>query len=718
MAAITLRRNKGDILSYDEVDNNFVSLNNAKIEEVYSTTPAQLRINRTNLSVSVAIIGLDRVNNTSDKEKPLSDATIAALTANSQALNLKLDKAGGKITGQVETNSPFISDSIIYGACFASSAVGQVGGEARWVHIATLAVAGGQRGSIIVQGCVDYGHNTGAPITPSTSTTYIDFACDNNGEIKLGTYSIGNKLRQPAVAIDLATNKVYIQLAAYSTPTVFLYTAIWVKSPVVEMPNGWTLPATAKQAVREYRVGAGDQSILLNAGGFASSGSIISAASVTAGATLQFGSMLQSVDNSTTQITAAGFGVAGRAGINFRGQWRWKTLGGDDSAGAATPLYKEAQSLSLYASDEQTGETTHVVAFYGTRKVEIPGELVANNIRGMAAKFAAKQDVLGWTPVQQGGGTGQGTNKLNVGWTGDGLTLFVDNQPQGPFAMRASSSQFTVKQNFNQLGSSSNVFNPFAAGWQDKASLVAGGSYGGGVVLQDQGGFGGIWQQGTSTLFGSGNSSACHAVIVATYEGATSIFRGNDDDQVYLGASWSRWKSVYAVNGTILTSDSRFKTKVEKLNDAEIKAAIAISDEIGTFRWLDKVAAEGDSARLHVGVTVQKVIEIMQANGLSPMMYGMVCYDKWGDEYYTSPEIVAVPATAARPAEYNERGVLISAAIPGSPGIEGSPATKRLTREAGDRYSLRYEQLSLFIAAGLRRRQLEIEKRLAALEAK
>ena len=33
---------------------------------------------------------------------------------------------------------------------------------------------------------------------------------------------------------------------------------------------------------------------------------------------------------------------------------------------------------------------------------------------------------LGFTPVQQGGGTGQGTNKLYMGWSGSGLLLQVD----------------------------------------------------------------------------------------------------------------------------------------------------------------------------------------------------------------------------------------------------------------------------------------------------
>lgn len=46
-----------------------------------------------------------------------------------------------------------------------------------------------------------------------------------------------------------------------------------------------------------------------------------------------------------------------------------------------------------------------------------------------------KQASLGFTPVQQGGGAGQGTNKIFLGW-GDGLRLQVDATDQGAIALR------------------------------------------------------------------------------------------------------------------------------------------------------------------------------------------------------------------------------------------------------------------------------------------
>lgn len=139
------------------------------------------------------------------------------------------------------------------------------------------------------------------------------------------------------------------------------------------------------------------------------------------------------------------------------------------------------------------------------------------------------------------------------------------------------------------------------------------------------------------------------------------------DNTYSCGAAAHRWSTVYAGTGTINTSDAREKTTVTPLTDAELAAAKAFAVEIGTFQFLDAIALKGASvARLHTGFTVQRAIEIMQAQGLDPMRYGFICYDQWG--------------------------------------ADGDQA-------AGDRYSFRFDELLLFIARGF-------DARLTALEAK
>jgi hypothetical protein len=49
---------------------------------------------------------------------------------------------------------------------------------------------------------------------------------------------------------------------------------------------------------------------------------------------------------------------------------------------------------------------------------------------------ASKQNNLGFSPVQQGGGAGQGSNKIYLGWDGGALKLQVDSTDLGYFAMR------------------------------------------------------------------------------------------------------------------------------------------------------------------------------------------------------------------------------------------------------------------------------------------
>ena len=152
-----------------------------------------------------------------------------------------------------------------------------------------------------------------------------------------------------------------------------------------------------------------------------------------------------------------------------------------------------------------------------------------------------------------------------------------------------------------------------------------------------------------------------------------AMYPGTDNTQ-NLGAGGSRWKEVFAGNGTINTSDARNKTAVRPFTAAEIKAAKEIGQEIGMFKFLDAVASKGIMAREHPGMTVQRAIQIMRANNLDPMAYGFICYDEWPDEYEVDPK-----------------------------GIN------QLKKKGGNSYGFRHHELLLFIVRGF-------EARLANLE--
>lgn len=171
--------------------------------------------------------------------------------------------------------------------------------------------------------------------------------------------------------------------------------------------------------------------------------------------------------------------------------------------------------------------------------------------------------------------------------------------------------------------------------------------------------------------------------------------RPNSDNTVSNGAASNRWSQIYAGTAIINTSDAREKTAVRALTDAEIAAAKELSKEIGAFKFLSAIEQKGDSAREHIGMTVQRAIEIMKSHGLDPMAYGFICFDKW-------EAIVHQAATDAKDAVVDEDGNVVT------PAIEAQDA---IIQPAGERYGFRTDQLLMFIARGF-------EARLAALEAK
>lgn len=155
------------------------------------------------------------------------------------------------------------------------------------------------------------------------------------------------------------------------------------------------------------------------------------------------------------------------------------------------------------------------------------------------------------------------------------------------------------------------------------------------------------------------------------------------DNKYPIGSAASRVSAVWSANGAIQTSDARLKTEVRCLTEAELCASKEIAREVGFFQWLERVAEEGDDARLHAGITVQRVMEIMQSYGLDPLKYGFVCYDEWEE----TSEVISDPD-------------------------DNSKSTTKIT-PAGNRYSLRYSELNVFIARGLEQRISELEAKLA-----
>jgi len=185
------------------------------------------------------------------------------------------------------------------------------------------------------------------------------------------------------------------------------------------------------------------------------------------------------------------------------------------------------------------------------------------------------------------------------------------------------------------------------------------------IVLSDGDGFPRAHFDGAETWnFSCGATNALTADRVSIDRTAMYTF---PDAGTTLGYASYRWGQIYSSVGSISTSDARDKTSVTALTADEIQASKLLAKEIGTYQWLASIEEKGaDNARHHVGMTVQRAIEIMESCNLDPMRYGFICYDAW---------------------EKDDLPLL----------------------EAGDRYGFRYEQLNQFLAAGFNARLEALE---------
>lgn len=198
-----------------------------------------------------------------------------------------------------------------------------------------------------------------------------------------------------------------------------------------------------------------------------------------------------------------------------------------------------------------------------------------------------------------------------------------------------------------------------------------------------------------------------------------------NDNALMLGGSGARWSVVYSATGTINTSDGREKTSVTPMSDNQIAAAKAISKEVGTYKWLKSIEEKGDDARKHVGMTVQRAIEIMEEYNLDPFEYGFICYDSWDG-------VEEVSHTERRGYTYSlvdgttERSVIIENVVEEGNAFPDTGVFWEYTHDervvtvpgtpAGDRYSFRYDELNLFISTGLNAENEELRKSQSALE--
>lgn len=177
------------------------------------------------------------------------------------------------------------------------------------------------------------------------------------------------------------------------------------------------------------------------------------------------------------------------------------------------------------------------------------------------------------------------------------------------------------------------------------------------------------------------------------------------DGTIANGWSNKRWSQVYASTGTIETSDERLKEDIRPIDESVFKAWGKV--EFRQFLFKDAVAEKGSAARIHIGLIAQQVIAAFASEGLDAMRYGIVCYDKWDAQEAVTERFKVVTreethngdGSVKEPEEFHyEERVLIP------------------EREAGDCYSIRYEEALALECAYQRWLGERRDARISALE--
>ena len=203
-------------------------------------------------------------------------------------------------------------------------------------------------------------------------------------------------------------------------------------------------------------------------------------------------------------------------------------------------------------------------------------------------------------------------------------------------------------------------------------------------------------QSGILRFIGGAPGVVHDAVLESTCrETVTKLLRPSVGNTYTCGAPGAPWSGGFTQTAFTVTSDERLKVNIASLlnstNEAEMsefRAMISAWREVDffTYQFIDRVEKKGqDGARWHFGVIAQRAIAAFTKHGLDWTKYAIFNYDKW----------------EAKPAIYADDGVVIHEAI-----------------EAGDKYTVNYEEALILESVSQRDRCDSIEARLSALEAR
>ena len=147
-------------------------------------------------------------------------------------------------------------------------------------------------------------------------------------------------------------------------------------------------------------------------------------------------------------------------------------------------------------------------------------------------------------------------------------------------------------------------------------------------------------------------------LLVGTTSGSVNLVIGGTSDSAriipatdnvgYIGESTHRWQAIYAVNGSIQTSDEREKTEIKETNLGLdfIKDLKPVS-----YKWIDgEQQNKGKDEREHQGLIAQQVAETVEKHGIDKNTFGGLDIqktEKYDDFYGMSYDQFVAPLIKA-----------------------------------------------------------------------
>lgn len=318
--------------------------------------------------------------------------------------------------------------------------------------------------------------------------------------------------------------------------------------------------------------------------------------------------------------------------------YRYKVSGG--SYGSWTTMTATKSGNAYTATANLTGldyQTVYVFQAYAVDKLTTTAT-AEKNVKAQPVFDWGENDFKFNVPVYDRFGTeinnglaaytGSGTDAIDPNTTLEHLVLTNKNTPTTGF-------HYVYTSFYNSKGTTNNraqfalpynatgcIYYRFYSGgvWSDWTGCIANG-----VQVS-----GSLDLKATSSIrmYGAGATNAVAFL--------SDRIRSTANDAHYLGDSTYKWKTVYAVNGTIQTSDRNQKTDIADIDQRYI-------DLFDKLRPVSFAFSDPESDRIHIGFISQDVEAAMEEVGLTDLDFAGFCRDaltEWDEETQTEKAVV------------------------------------------------------------------------------